>query len=473
MSTIKRIAKNTGLLFISQIITYALAFVFMMYSARYLGVSDFGVLSFALAFSGIMVIFADLGLSSLMTREISRNKSLMEKYIKNIGLIKLILFLFTLIFSVLIVIAMGYTGKNIEIVILITLYTLFGSLSLMFYSLFQSYEKMEYQSLGQVLNSLLLLAGALFIIYNKMDILNFALLYFFVGLIVFVYSLFICGWKFMLPKIEIDLDFWKILIKTALPLSLISIFSIITFRIDTVLLSIIDGNTAVGIYNAAYRLIEVLIFIPAVFTASIYPVISRFHISSRESLKIAYKKSFKYLVILGLPIAVGVTILADKIILLIYGAGFTDSILALKILIWAIPLIFLTYLFGIIIISINKQNIALKIVIAVMTLNIVFNIIFIPSYGYVAASIITVITELISLGIIFHFLSRFICKIQIREVIVKPVVASLIMGLFILNVNLNLFLLIIAATFIYFISLVLLGTFSEDDFKMFKHIVNK
>ncbi|MDI6645195.1 MAG: flippase [Methanobacteriaceae archaeon] len=471
MNTVQKIAKNTILLSISQIITYALGFVFIMYSARYLGVEDFGILSFALAFSGIMMLFADLGLSTLMIREVSRDKNLTEKYIKNILSLKIILLSFTLLSSFIIILIMGYNIEIIKITVLITLYSLFSSLSIMFYSLFQAHEKLEYQSLGQVLNQSLLLLGAFFLIFNKIDIMGFALLYFIVGLIVFSYNFTVCRCRYVLPKMEIDLDFWKKLIKKALPLSILIIFSSIAFRIDIVLLSMLDSNTAVGIYSAAYRLIEILIFLPTVFVASIYPVVSRFHVSSQESLKKAYKTSFKYLTFLGLPIATGVTLLADKIILLIYGSQFAGSVIALKILIWAIPLIFLTYFSGTIVISINKQNIAVKIFLLSMIINVVLNTIFIPYFSFYAASIITIITELTELSLFSFFLFKLICNVQIKKIIIKPIIASLVMGLFIFYMDMNLYLQIFTATCIYFFTLLILKTFSDEDFDLIRQVI--
>jgi|LGVE01.1.fsa_nt_gb O-antigen/teichoic acid export membrane protein len=75
MNTIQRIAKNTGVLLVSQIVSYILGFFFVIYTARYLGAEGFGILSFALAFTGIFGIFADLGLRQLTVRAVARDKS--------------------------------------------------------------------------------------------------------------------------------------------------------------------------------------------------------------------------------------------------------------------------------------------------------------------------------------------------------------------------------------------------------------
>ena len=91
MNTIQRIAKNTIVLGISQVTSSLLGFLFIMYTARYLGAEGFGILSFALAFTGIFGIFPDLGLGQLTVREVARDKSLASKYLGNIAVIKVIL----------------------------------------------------------------------------------------------------------------------------------------------------------------------------------------------------------------------------------------------------------------------------------------------------------------------------------------------------------------------------------------------
>jgi len=91
MNTVQRIAKNTGVLLVSQIASYILGFFFIMYTARYLSAEGFGILSFALAFTAIFAVFSDLDLSMLAVREVARDKSLAGKYLGNIAVMKVIL----------------------------------------------------------------------------------------------------------------------------------------------------------------------------------------------------------------------------------------------------------------------------------------------------------------------------------------------------------------------------------------------
>jgi O-antigen/teichoic acid export membrane protein len=332
---------------------------------------------------------------------------------------------------------------------------------------------MEYQSIGQIINSIIMFSGILLIIYYQMSITNFAIIYLIASIVSLIFGIIICAWKFILPKIYIDITLWKFLIIEAIPLTLSSVFLLIAFRIDTVLLQAINGNEAAGVYNAAYGLMGALMFLPSVYVMSVFPLLSRFNVSSKELLKISYEKSFKYLIIIGLPIAVGTTLIASPLILFIYKSGFSQSIIALQILIWAIPIIFVNYILGTAINSINKQRQMVKSAFIVMALNIILNLLLLPKYGFIAASFITVITELSACIFWFHIMNVNGYNIPIHKILVKPVIASLIMGLFVFLININLIIVIVMATIIYFGVLFLLKTFSEEDINLFKQMLGR
>ncbi len=141
MTVIQRIAKNTALLSISQILVYILTFFYTIYIARYLGVEGFGVLSFALAFSGIFSIFADLGLNTLTVRELSKNQSLEDNFFGNVSSIKIVLSLITLVGSLIILNFMNYPQYTIEVVIIVLLAFIINGITGIFNSIFQATRK--------------------------------------------------------------------------------------------------------------------------------------------------------------------------------------------------------------------------------------------------------------------------------------------------------------------------------------------
>lgn len=439
----------------------------MIYLARYLGIEGFGIISLALAFTGIFAVFADFGLSTLMVREVSKDNSLDDKYLANLTAMKLILSIIIILLIIFLINFLKYPTNVINVIYIFALIILSNTLIQNFYSLFQAHEKMEYRSLGIILNSVIQFVSVFMGIYLKFDVIGFAFLYFLSSLIVLIYVIIVSIWKFIKPRIEFDLEFWKMVIVNAWPLGGMSIFIIIYFKIDTVMLSLIVGESAVGIYNAAYRFLEVSIVVPTIFLTAMFPIMSRFFIDSKNSFLAIYEKSTKYMLYISLIMALLVTILAGDIINLTFGSEFHGSIIALQILIWAAAIMYITTVQGNTLITANKQLFSFKVTILAAILNVLLNIILIPLYSYIGASIATVLTELFGFFIGIVYLNKWGYKINQKNVFLPPFCGILAAGFssIILNIlHVNVILLCIIVVIIYGLIVYKLGIAEEDKY---------
>jgi len=474
MSTVHRLVKNTSVIFISQILSYVLGFFITMYTARYLGAEGYGILSLALSITGIFGILADLGLNTLMVREVARNKELADTYISNTFLMKMVLSILTfgLMFSVVNII--GYSSTVSTVIYLITFSVILNAFTGVLNAVFQANEKMEYVSVSTILSSAAMLVGTAVGIYYHYDVIYFAMLYIISYGLVFIYISIMYLWKFSLPKIHIDMSFWKPTIKEAWPFGITSLSGTLYTYIDSIMLSIIQGNTVVGWYSAAYRLMLITLFIPNTVNTAIFPVMSRFYTSSRDSLNLMYERYFKYMLIIGIPMGFGTTILADKIIMLIFGSGYSQSVLALQILIWTMVFTFAGASFVQLLQSVNRQIVITKISIICVLINILLNLVLIPRYSYIGASFATLLTEVVLVAYIIstsYKLGYGIPKKTVLKDFFKVLGATLIMSMFLIFFkDLNLFILIILAMIVYFISLYLLKGVDNVDMALIKEL---
>lgn len=476
MGQLQTIAKNSAVLLTAQVISYIFSFFITIYIARYLGTEGFGILSFALAFTGMFSVLADMGLNTFMVREVAREPAARDRYVTNIFLIKTLLAVLTLILIVVTINLLEYPPETILVVYILSLYIILNSLGGIFNSIFQAYQQMEWQSIGTILNSALLLGVVLMAIYLNLDVVAFASSYLLVSAVVLIYSFLIYIWKFHLPQFRVDLAFWHPTLGEAWHFGLISIFSTVYVWIDTLILSLFQGNEAVGIYNAAYRLVLVYLFIPTVFNMSIFPVMSRFFIDAQDSLKRTVEKYFDFMILIGTPLAVGTALLAPEIIMFIFGDQYTGAIIALQILVWSILFIFLNSPFFQLMSSIDRQQTLTRIVAICMVVNIVLNLIFIPRYSYVAASIITVITEFLAFILTLHSVRKLGYHILTAKMklIGKVVLVSGLTGLVILYFpEFNLILTIIAAVLTYLVLIYLTKCVQREDIRLVKDILNR
>lgn len=472
MSTVQRIARNTSLLLVSQIISYVLSFFSVAYLARYLGAAGFGTLSFAIAFTTLFSILADLGLQPLIVREVARDKSLAPKYLANVNLMKIILGSITFGLIALTINLMGYPQQTIYIVYIIGLSVVCNSLASTFYSIFQAHEKMEYQSLAQVLSAALMLVGVILAVKYHISIIGFSALYVLAGVVSLIYALGIFRWKFSSSpswsrqKIAMDWGFWKITIKEALPFGLSAIFVTIFYWISSVMLSLMKGDVDVGWYNAAFRMVLVLLFLPTALNSAIYPIMSKFHLSSQDALRLSYEKYFKYMLILAVPIGTGTTLLANRIILLVFGDQYSPSTIALQILVWAAAFIFLGGAFYRLLEASNNQRKGTIAAGMCMILNIILNLLLISKYGYKGASIATLATEGFSLvvGLWYCHKLGYPMPKRLITIAIKVAVASSAMAAFIMFFDgLTLPLLIAASALIYFMLLLVIRGIDKED----------
>jgi O-antigen/teichoic acid export membrane protein len=474
MNIIQRISKNIFSLFVAQFISMILSMVLSIFIARLLGDLYFGHYSFAITFITLYTVFMDLGYDTLLVRDVARDKSLVNKYINNILSLRFLTSFIIFILMVLTINIMGYPEVVKNIVYLLGLSNILESLSNVFRTTFRAFEKMEYEAALTIILYTIRVSLGLGILFLGYGLLAVASVFILSSLINFLLSVIVCWIKFTRFKLTFENDFFRHTIKIALPLAGLALFGFVFVRIDIIMLSIMKGDAVVGWYNAAYTILGAFTPIPQIIMSALFPLFSYYSVSSNESLLFAYRKSFKFLFLLGLPIAVGVFLISDKIILLFFGQNFFNTIIALQILSWDLFIKFLYLCALFVLISINKQKQILITVICTALLNIGLNIFLIPSYSYVGAAVATLITETFLLIVYLYLNHRYSYTIQINKTILSPILACIIMGTFIYLVSsINLSLLIAGSIIIYFSFLFLLKGISKEDVALIKQLVNK
>ncbi|MDD4247590.1 MAG: flippase [Methanosarcina sp.] len=427
MNNIKRIAKNTFYLTLAETITKFILFILTIYIARYLKDVGFGKFSFAFAFSSFFAIVSDFGLNTLATREIAKNKSMVAKYLGNISYLKLLISITSFILLIIIINLLKYPSDTKLVVYIVGLHVIITSFNQFYIAVFRAFEKMEYETFVRILEKIFLFFLVIYLIYYDYGLVSIVSAYLISSVFAVMLSYIMTSKIVNRQNTKIVFSFIWDTTKSALPFCLTAIFVTIYFQIDTIMLSIMQNDSAVGYYNAAYRIIFGLMLIPTAFVSSIFPLMSKYcEQSEKKGYCEVYTKGFKYLLLISLPITIlGITF-ADKLIIFIYGPEYTQSINSFKVLLLVIPIIFLTSLFGPALQAANRQHIVTYVTASNATLNIILNYILIPHYSYIGAAVATVITEGLGFTLMYYFISRDSIKLSLFENIVKPLVASFV-----------------------------------------------
>jgi O-antigen/teichoic acid export membrane protein len=197
---------------------------------------------------------------------------------------------------------------------------------------------------------------------------------------------------------------------------------------DTVLLSLWRSPEEVGWYKAAYNLVFKLLFIRNALLSTLAPQMSRYYGISKNRVAKTFNTAFKILWAFSFPIAVGTTLLAKPLIVWLYTDEFAKSGLVLAILIWALPFLNLSSLCGSVTTATDKEKKAVRIYVSAALLNLLSNVIAIPLWGYIGAAVSTVVTEVAALLLFYAILHREFPLTDVRNTLLKPVAAGLMMA---------------------------------------------
>jgi len=145
---------------------------------------------------------------------------------------------------------------------------------------------------------------------------------------------------------EIDLKFWKKFMTKNVPFTLAIIFAAIFGNIDKILLSLMKGDAVTGWYSAASQALIPMRVIPSIFSMAMLPVFAEYYVVHKTDFDRLIQKSLRYMLIIVFPLAISVTLLAEKIMLLLFGAEFVNGAAALSILAWAAAATFINMTVG-------------------------------------------------------------------------------------------------------------------------------
>ncbi|RLC38426.1 hypothetical protein DRH27_02310, partial [Candidatus Falkowbacteria bacterium] len=357
-----KIAYNTIVQFASKIISTALGLIAIALTARYLGQIGFGEYTTAFTFISFFAIAADLGLTLITVQLISPKEADQDKILGNLLALRLVSAIIFLGLAPLSVLFFPYSAEIKIAVAILAFSFLFTSLNQILVGLFQKHLRMDKVSIAEVASRLVLIAATFWAI--KADkglggIMTAAVLSSVASFIIH----YIFSFNFASIKLRFDFSYWKKIISRSWPLAITIVFNLIYLKTDTLLLSIIKRPSKigimaeVGIYGAAYKVIDVLITFPFMFAGIILPILTTRWAEGREAdFKKVLQKSFDVMAMLAIPLIIGTQFVAKDIMALVAGEEFGASGPVLRILIGAAALIFLGVMFSHAIIAINKQR---------------------------------------------------------------------------------------------------------------------
>lgn len=388
-----RFLKNTSWVISGQIIQMLINFLVSIFTIRYLGPSNYGVITYVASFVTFFGTIASLGLDTVTMKLLVSNDEKDGVIITSATFLRLVASIICYFSLIIVVSTINNWDKTILIVSIISGIEVAIS-SLKTISIwYQRRLLSKITSISWIISCILANIYRIFILINNKSIYWFALytpLLYLIAYVLYVYSFK----KDCINNKYVDKKICASLIKQCSPYLFSSIMIVLYSQIDVVMIKfLLKSDSAVGLYSSAINLCKVVGFIPIAIIESSKPILLKMKENNDSNYETRVSQVMMFVVYFTLCYIVFVTIFAKKLILLFYGSNYIDAISVLRIVVWSDLFMYLIELRDLWLLGENKSKYVLIFSSIGTVLNFMLNLFLINILGINGAAIATVITQ--------------------------------------------------------------------------------
>jgi len=473
MNTVRSLAKNSGVPMALNLFNKFIDFGFAAFYLRFLGPANAGSYAYAIATAGLFDIISNFGLNLLIIRDVSQDKSQASRYLLNTTVLRFGTGAMAALPIAIYLVAAGRTtnpptADEVMAIALIMLGMVISGMAGGVTGLFYVYEKAEIPAALTTATTILKVSLGAMALLTGFGFVGLAGVSIVVNIFTLAALTLLAFRHFELPgPWEVDLSLQQKMVKKGYPLMLIHLLQTVFISIDVILLKTMlnNGEEVVGWYNSAYKWFNALQILPSFFTLALFPIISREIGRSMESARRMYEMSLKLMLLLALPIAAVTFAAAPVLVGIVAGAEFLPhGAIALQIVIWSIPIGWLNSVTNYVLISLGLERLQPRAFAIAVGFNIGANILFIPRFGYVAAGVTTILSEVVLFVLFAYYLRQRMAGVRWGWLLKRPFIAAILMLITIFfGGQIHLFVGLVLGTAVYVGSLFALRVIGDEE----------
>lgn len=423
-----RAGRNLALKSLGEVAARLLFAVLFIFAARILGAQEFGRYTFAASLAALAFIGMDLGLNQIFVRDCARHPEQLRSYAGTLLAIKAGLAVLVLAGLAGLCLAMGYPAAETGLVLAVGLMQSLWGLTELGIAGLNAMERMDQEALVRMAGRFLalVLAGGLLFwgggLWGLVGGLGLA------NLLAAGLALKLLGGHAGFG-LRLERGFLARLFKESVPLALTSVFILVYFRVDMVMLELMGaGFEQIGWYGAGVRIVDATGMLAALVGGAMLPVFSSLAHRDRPATAKLFAQGQRLLWLAGLPAAAGLTMVRHQAAVMIYGPSYGPTGAAF---LWLGPLLaflFINHLQLGILIALGRQRLCARATGICVLVNLGLNLALIPGYGFMGAAAATLITELALFGLCARYVNRELGDTGLLREAMKPAAAALIMA---------------------------------------------
>jgi O-antigen/teichoic acid export membrane protein len=429
MDPSQRVIRNSVWMVAQPLLLNLLSLAVVGYMARVLGQDDYGRFIYGFTFVAMFAPFANMGLRAVTVRDVAKHRDEAAPHVDTLLSARVALAVLTTAAAALAVTVTDQHASTKLVVYLASLTILLQAPTTTLYDIFQAHERMVEVASVQAVSGLILTLLSVVVLVMGFRLGGLTVVYVFGSLLALLLIWTRYVREFPAPRLVWNVvAWWRSLVRAA-PFFVPSLIVGAGGKIGVLVLSSVAGDAAVGQYGAASGLVDRLMIIQDGICTAFYPTMIRVYQRSPDEAGRLFSQFFGYMLLLGLPIAVGTTVLADPIISLIYGPNYRQAAWLLAILSWWLLSRFLTSLQSWAMGAIHRERLGGAVAVIATVSSVVLSIVLIPRFGGVGAAVAALLADVVMFILFSFFIRRHLVAttVDVRRV-AKIVVAAAAMG---------------------------------------------
>jgi O-antigen/teichoic acid export membrane protein len=420
----QRIAKNTAFGMLAAGVGGGLQFLSLLIAARYLGVADFGILSYLLAFATIFQFVADFGLSNILVREMTRRPTEVEYLLGGAKALMWVLFGLGLLLLLGVVAVIPVTAKVKTLSWFISMGYLARLNVVAYSSVLRSKEHMEFNSIAFILHKVVMICLFGVVIMLKWGLWGIVFADFSANMFLWIYYSLVVSIGFSPGRLHCDFPLWKSLLAESIPLGSGLILRQSAWQLDMLILGFLVDPVSLGLFSGPFRILMGMSMVSGLLTQPLFPLFVRLAHQAREEFAVVYQRTIKWFCLVSFPLMTVCLAWPGPCIGLFFGKHFLPGAPALMILSLAIFSIFVSVLYPYLFSALGRQTDFVMIMAGAVAARISLEFLLVPRFGYLSECGVIVGIEFLLFLALSWRLRVLGLPLDFRSAILRPAFAS-------------------------------------------------
>lgn len=399
----KSALKNASWIIVCRIIQSLISLVIGMISARYLGPSNYGVITYVSSVVAFTLPIMQLGLNQTLVKEFVQSPEREGKILGTSLVINILSSIVSMIGSVAFVFLVNAGERETILVCILYSFTLLFQATEMTQYWFQYQLLSKYPSIATLCAYVVVSLYKIFLLVTQKSVVWFALSnvldYFLISVI-----LMVIYFKVGNQRLSFDWRLGREMLSRSKYYIIPSLMVMIFQHTDRIMIKLMMGEAETGFYSAAITCVGISGFVFSAVIDSMRPVILEEKGKDQARYENRVAQLYAIITFISLAQSIGMTVLAKPLVNLLYGAEYAPTAGILCVAVWYVTFSYYGSVRNVWILAEGKQRYLFGINVIGAVANVLLNLLLIPRWGGIGAAIASLITQFFTnviIGFIF------------------------------------------------------------------------